>query len=672
MGCDRETIMLISVYADGEATSEEKALAKAHLEHCRECRALVDGWSEQQRMMEWAYTIELPEESKIDWTSASAQKGKKMSITEKMSNELSVLSRYRKSLCWAGALAAVLIVGFFVHRFATLPPLMRIGTEMAAGKTSVIARTEDDVQLTVGPDSIVRRIDEKSIRLEKGFVFASVRHGAGLRILTPRMEVRDQGTRFEVGTGTKLDYVLVEEGKVSVSKGGRQHEVRQDQILFAGNDGEPRVADLPKLNDFDKAPGYSLDECVRRTSLPADADILDGRDGLRRLASRFPNLRLTSPMNGSLGWLGDGVDALEIRDSLVDLIGLREGFRRHFTDIAHVAAGMPVASGQWEIPVCIIQVTGLDMNPQLPGDVYYVSLIPKDGSIVWRFIGSLGNQADYPFVFAKPRDTLYGGDSPLKLTGTMSTAKPDGSNKLSFICSKELCLADFPGDSKPLLRVTIPGVPMSVIEKDKVVMLTEIIRNAPKVKGQDFEHTNSSLQYLDEAREHKVLIAWRRDLGKELCLLSDSAKQGRGGTVVLGALASDTALEEPRLSPGIYLIRFVQPSSDQAPHMELVPLQNGSSGHVLRAVALFVNNGGWQLESLPGYGTMTIQTGVDYKSKAKYEAKGLFPFGFAVVGRPDDRSTRVIIKMDQNRNKSWSSRQPTKPWVEGGFLIKKP
>lgn len=670
MGCDRETIMLISVYADGEATSEEKALAKAHLEHCRECRALVDGWSEQQRMFEWAYTIELPEESKIDWTSASAQKGKKMSIIEKMSNELSVMSRYRKSLGWVGALAAALIVGIFVYRFATLPPLMRIGTETAAGKTSVIARTEDDVQLTVGPDSIVRRIDEKSIRLVKGFVFASVRHGAGLRILTPRLEVRDQGTRFEVGTGTKLDYVLVEEGRVSVSKRGRQHEVRQDQILFAGNDGEARVGELPKLNDFDKVSGMTLTENAF-VSLPASAVDLDWRDGLKRLALRFPYLRFSCGRDNGVSEVGEGALALSSREGMVTLSGLRERLRSHYSDIARVASGMPCSSGPWEVPVCIMQVTGLSLNPKLPGDVYYVSLVPKDGTIVWRFIGSLGMQADYPFVFGKLHNPLNYNEGPLKSTGTESVVKTDENGKLSLVEMKELYISEFPGDSKPTLKLVVPGVPVSEIDKDRVEMLTEIIRNVPKIKGQDFDHPNSSLLYLDEARKHRILVAWRRDVGKELCLLTDRLRQGKGGTVVLGALASDVALEDPKLSPGIYLIKFVQQASGASPHLELAH-QNGGGRYALRSVEPLENYGGWHLESLPGYGTMSLQGSVDDKYKAKYEANGLFPFRVSIVGRPDDRNTRVITKTNSDGNRSWSSRQPTKPWVEGGFLIKKP
>ncbi|MDO8681867.1 MAG: zf-HC2 domain-containing protein [Armatimonadota bacterium] len=666
MACDRGIILLISCYSDGEATSEEAARAIAHLEHCAECRKLLEEWREQRRMFEWTYTIEAPEETRAEWLEEPARKETRMSITEKIYR---TPIWGRRSLVWMGALAATVIIGFVIHHFAAAPQFLKVGTQIAAGIQTQTVRMEGDIQLKVGPGSKISRIDDKSIRLDKGWVTASVRHGSGLRVLTRRLEVIDQGTRFEVGTRQALDYVLVEEGLVSVRKGNYRRQVNAGQALIARDQGEPSVTALPKAESGSDA-GTPLGK-QNSVFTPQNGEQLDWNEGLQRLAARFPDARwqpseLISEVSKTKG--------MRFSCTIAPVSGLRDGLREHFVDIAQAMAGERIDSENWEIPVCLIQVNGIATTPELPGDVYYVRLIPKDGAVVWRLSGSTGSQADYPLDIRTDKGHISWAMGIAQEGSTIYTP----NDKVKYM--KSIWLYEWPGDAKPALSLSMDLDNQAALEsqKDERAMLSEVARRVPK--GVDWEHGSSDLLYLDRDRKHRFLIAWNDDAGRQLCRLSDLAKQGRGGSAILGALATDVPLEEPKVGMGIYLLSFVLRSDSKTPRLELTTpdIQNvaswGAPALALRNSKPEKDEGGgssWIPDSLPGYGTVNIHysTKVAYSDDSSYQRT--FPFLFQVTGRPDDRSTRKISR-NTPTGASASVRTPTGVWAQGLIRVRKP
>ena len=233
MACDRDTVLLISCYADGEATHEEASRAKTHLEDCRECRRLVENWSKERTMLEWTYATELPREAEIDWRQELARRGESQSPSRRYGWTRMLAPCRPLRLVWTGALAAAVIVGFLIHHFTAQPPMLEVGARIVTSSESESARMDGGIELRIGPNSKVTRIDDRSIRLKKGWVNASVRHGSGLRVLTRRIRVLDVGTVFRVGTGPKLDYVIVREGSVSVAAENASRRVEAGQMLVA-------------------------------------------------------------------------------------------------------------------------------------------------------------------------------------------------------------------------------------------------------------------------------------------------------------------------------------------------------------------------------------------------------------------------------------------------------
>ncbi len=204
MACDRKTLLLISCYADGEATPEEAEIAARHLAECAGCRKLVGEWQGGRQMLEWACAFEVPEEVKLE--------DGQMAAAQRTTGRIRVWPRLKWNWRLAGALAAVVAIGLAAYWSVTLPPILPVGRTVATRRVEQAVRVGSSVHLTVGPDSKVARIDDRSIKLAKGWVAADVRHGFGFTVVTNRFSVHDQGTRFRVGASPEFDWVTVEEG----------------------------------------------------------------------------------------------------------------------------------------------------------------------------------------------------------------------------------------------------------------------------------------------------------------------------------------------------------------------------------------------------------------------------------------------------------------------------
>jgi predicted anti-sigma-YlaC factor YlaD len=650
MACDKEILVLISAYADGESTREETARAELHLAGCAKCRSLVKEWQGQRQMLEWAYTLELSEKPSAADLERMAGENKQMSQTEKNSR---LRLRLTPDWNWArlGAIAALLVITFAVYHYISTPPMMRVGTRMASGNRSTIARVDRDIQLKLGPDTIAQRIDSSTIRLEKGWISASVKHGSNFRILTNRMEVLDRGTIFQVGTGPRFDYVIVKEGQVLVAQGGAQRQVNAGQILISQEKGGPVVASVPKVEPETKSTPNGPEK--ESDFVPTDLRALDWKEKSDKLAERFPGVRMSEESGGGTLCQG-GVETWYYRSTGKDF---DRRFSEHFQDVAQVMAGGRIEGGNWEIPFGVILTHDLESVPGLSGDIFYVRLVPKDGTIVWRFSGLDGSQADIPFATGKYDN--YSGHSGYS-TGQVvdiSTTSLDNGAKTNLMFK----ISTWPGELKPILSLTMGSTPMSESHKDEYAMLNTLSREVRKPLS-DFKNMkgNSTLLYLDRERKHRILIAWC-DTGRELCRLNDLIRQGRGGSATLGAISTDMPLSEPNIGPGIYLLRIVTPDASQSPHFEItmpdmryVSEWNGRSfaltnGQPKEPCAV---KGSWALTLQAPYRRNNSNVQLGYETSSA--RRGGFPFGFNVTGRPDGKI-------------AWD-----KTWAKGWIRVRKP
>lgn len=604
MACDQQTLLLISTYADGEASPAEAAEARSHLDQCAECRKLVEDWQSQRTMFEWAYSIPLPENDAIFEEAA-------MSEIERTPGR-----GFRFGLGWnlrmAGAFAAIVIVGWVIYHFATLPPML--GNRLATGVKPERVRVASNIELKVGPETKITRIDARSIRLDRGWVSAKVRHGSGFRILTPRIEVTDQGTRFTVTSGPENDYVIVEEGAVRVSKGRWQESVCRGGVLVAQDRGQPSVLSLPQDTKEDQGtPSESISVLVAKEGkafIPVGGDQLDWNDGLKRLASRFPDIVLDGGWQSSTS----GTEAPpEYRYQASKCKYLRRNIREHSLDIARAASGGRVDSGGWEIPICVLMTDGLNSSPELPSDIYYLRLVSESGYLKWRLSGSSGKDADFPVTFLKrASDTL--GQTGLDFETSHSAAiAGTGPYELG------VRMMDWPGQLKPQLQLDLRGVSNSVMTMQRKTIFASIASLFPSVGG--FGESQQILLYLDHERKHKLMIAQYSDVGERLERLRNQMRLGRGGSADFAVIAADEPFLEPPAPAGTYLLRIVCPISSKTAHWEVV---NEDSWKLPLPRTKDVFSSSWStVVDLPGQ-----RKYLDFGYNTGPASRGTFPFRF--------------------------------------------
>jgi ferric-dicitrate binding protein FerR (iron transport regulator) len=226
MACDQKTMELLSVFVDGEATPEEAARAEAHLGVCSECRATVQEWRHGLEMLDWAYSRALPENIAEPVFEPPA------SIPEQ---------RKRRSFQWpslrvfapAMVLAALIFIGVFVIQHIRQPVL---GRQLATAGTNQTVLVAKGIRLEILPNSEVTRLGEKAINLIEGDIKIKVTHAGGLVVKTRRLQIIDQGTKFEVHSDAKADSITVEEGRVLVRQGEKEYHVNAGEVLSATGD----------------------------------------------------------------------------------------------------------------------------------------------------------------------------------------------------------------------------------------------------------------------------------------------------------------------------------------------------------------------------------------------------------------------------------------------------
>jgi hypothetical protein len=275
-------LLLISAYADGEATPDEVERAVEHLAGCTSCRKMVEQWQGHQQLFTWAYTREITDGCTAD--ELIRQAGREESMTEdamprKVAQERKPIITLPRRWAWAAATAAIFMLLLIAYQFISPLLFLKIGREVVTAASPRAARMAFNIDLTVGPNSIIRRIDKRTIRLERGWVAATVSGDASITIATPRITVTDRGTKFHVGIGTKAEYVAVKEGSVDALIDGETHTVSAGQALLVGGHGTLAVLDIPakKLetigNGITKEQAMTIAEKISGISLSKNVTV---------------------------------------------------------------------------------------------------------------------------------------------------------------------------------------------------------------------------------------------------------------------------------------------------------------------------------------------------------------------------------------------------------------
>ncbi len=657
MTCDQETLLLISSYVDGETTLEESARAKEHLAACAQCRKMVDVWAEHRELLEWAYTLNIPEIAGFDENATT--KAKVGTMPSLMKN---IWNRVLKPapIVWAGALGILLI--FVIMAIFSSSSSISIGERIAAGNTVQSARIGHNIYLEIGPHSIVRRIDGKTLRLEDGWIKASVFYGSGLKILTRRLTVLDQGTVFRVGTGKNLDYVIVDEGTVLAHKGTDSSIVTAGKVLLASDKGRPQVVSPPVITDHDKwRKGEPLVQ--KLPFVPTSAQDLDWQEGLRKFNKKFPELHWGGDMSGGTS---TQVNGIEIRSSVGSMLDIKSGIRDHFVDIVQAMAGDRVDSDGWEMQVGFIQTSTILADRNLPGDVYLIRLICKDGGIVWNLTGSSGAELELPFINSFPKDSRRIGSSGScgEGGGELLKYSHKGWHDMEDFSLKIAC---WPGDIKPTLNLTLEGVPRTTTQPEIDDLMAQITRQTTKIPG--YENSSyGNLLYLDRSRKHEIVICWNKNVDKDMSRLLDNLKQHNGGSVILGAIATNSLLEEPKLPAGVYLLKLIATDNARKPYIELISPNADAINIALRSTPTTRlerkntdYNSNWGVDMPPGYSAINLCYGVTSAEQ------GSFSFHFGVEGDPNDPS--MLVK---KRNNGIDRSNSDKAWAEGYIRVKEP
>ena len=559
MACDRKTLLLVSCYADGEATREEAARALEHLNKCPACRKMVSEWEEHRQVLDWAYTLELPE-----ITFDLERQSMKSTTLETRPRPWRIAWRPKWAVSFA--LAAV-VVAVVLIRMAIVPP--ELGARLATGAGARNVRMDGPVQLKVGPNSIVTRISDRAIKLERGWVEASVRHGTGFEIISKRLKVTDQGTKFRVDTGARGDVVTVDEGSVDASIGTKSHRVSAGQAFLALDGQQAELLSLPaKAGDEGSSDkGTAISERDTKFT-PKSSEDLDFDEGIRELAARFPDLRLGG--GGGNAWsLDKGFIGYYAEEPLV---GWRDGLREHFGDIARALAGGE-PEGSWEIPISVIQVRGIVDTVALPADTYYVRLALTQGRLIWKLTGARGDSAEMPVLLEKSGASDGGTSafsreyqSELHLESTGAAVDQSGW-KIAWR------LLNWPGRLKPTARFTFRTVPISQLNPEKTSALSDLARQVAGVAGLEVENgvtgLGGNLIYLDARRTHWVFQIRNRKAAEAFSQARKLEASGNPARAAVWAINMGVPLGDPALPRGVYVVWWVLPGGHGKPYIEI-------------------------------------------------------------------------------------------------------
>jgi len=678
MTCNQELLVLISCYLDGEATPAEAARVEEHLAQCADCRKRVEQWQGYQQLFTWAYTRELPDALSTDELIQQVRKGEHQPMDHAVNTSAAVTPKRTPVLCrrwiWSGAVAAALLLAVLCYQFILPQSFLLVGHRLVTANHPRTMRMGLHVQLEVGPHSVLRRLDQQTVRLEQGWLFVAVHDKAGITIETSRMKVTDRGTRFTVGIGAKADYVAVEEGAVDVMAGDVQRMVSADQALVTsgGNITSVSLPSLPPSETDDGQPLRSYAPPFR----PGPLMELEQREGLKRLATRFPEVQIAGDAWAGRHALGNqwewGLYWLSIK-------GQQAAMRKNLVHIAHQIAGVREDDENWEIPAAIMQVIGFQRDNGLADDVYYVCLAPKDGALVWRFTGSQGQQVDLPAAFEKDTSAMvmYSSLEHIRSTGSYENR----NNAIQVLQEDAFQLAMWPAAAKPTLELYLKGQQKLAAcerERELLAQMQQQCRNhdanTPMLKWS----TNAcgNMYYLDPQRKNGLLFAGNEKCGAQIYQAFDQAKHGQTGSVILGALYSDLPLANPPVAKGVYLVRFVLPGAAQAPHLELltpdyrpVATRSGAPCTLPSSAPPAVeirNTICYNTNTPPEYGDIGLELGIASPVNTS-TTPDTFAFRIRVKGRPDDAATRVIRK-----GQSDSRRSANKEWATGWFEVQKP
>ena len=669
--CSKEILMLISAYADGEVTPEESMRAAAHLQDCAECRKLVDEWRGQLSVFKWAYTRNIPEEYSVEELKQIVQQ--KMPVVEvSRRSKMSVLRQRMLNLpiiswrpVWsklAAVTALVFIIAFGAYYAVTRPVPLETGHGISTSTRSKAVSMGRGILLRVGPDSVIRRVDARSIRLDRGWVNVSVRNSRGIRVITRRMEVVDQGTDFDVVRGFEQDYVKVDDGSVFVTCHASKYQVNAGQLLVAEDDGEPSLGTLPEESvqsgDVEK-PLKNRDY----TFVPRASEDILWEEGLHALASEFPNARLLSRAITGTVSIKSETQGLKGEFSLAADSRIWHDVYVHSGEIVKAAAGGRIDSHGWAIPIGVIMVNGeIAGQSGASGGVFFVQLVSKDGTVVWRLNDVSGYDFDMPVVMKKPR--------PESLLFRNTWSRPLGYDHLEGVKANthtaRIWLDDWPGELKPMLELTMHVTEPLQDDADMEEMRNKLDSSLGGSK--EFSPDNFMLVYMDPDCHYRLLMVWNRESRAQLCRITDLNKQGRSGSAILGAIVTDVPLDEPAAGSGAYFIKLVQSSSAGSPHLEIAaPNAHGTILPKLAAGNGRGPEGQMSWATKPGTGENTVRPDCA-EVFPEFEFKGNdetgFPIRFSVIGRPDgsiryDKDGGIRIPMNDI-------------WAQGWIRIRRP
>lgn len=585
MACNREILILISAFADGETAPDETIRAREHLEGCIECRQWLEERQVHLRMLQWANTCEQPSALEIESLIQTANWRTHMGVSKRETG--TIRNRININLKWlacdwnwgrinavAGSIVVILSIAFLINHFIFSSDL-KVGEQIIAEKPDQVIKLSHNISFEMGPMAKVTRIDNQSVRLEQGWITASVVHGTGFRVVTRRMEVLDQGTKFQVGTGSKADYVIVDEGSISVKKDHITRNVSANQALLVDDKHTSAFALWPADEDLDDRKNVSQEQAF----VPDEKYRLDREDGMKLLGA---------PRGLTAG--GDMIDLLhgklKYRCSVQIALDLRRELRAHYHDIIKALSGTEI-SNPWDIPVGFLQVYGISEPKKLSSDLYYIHLVSDGSKVEWRLTDLAGNQSTFPLqfketlpkqlpedrdtnYFQEPGNWMYLGFS--QITQGRELALGIQTKRYPGVLDAIIQISDWPGEDKPVLKLGISGIPVAEYYKDASIMLSDVIRQTAWLREENFNQPtlgHCSLLYLDPMRRHQILIALNHNAGKKLVQLQHLKQQGRGGSVLMYALSTDVPLVQPSMPKGVYLIWYVLPNSSQLPHWEI-------------------------------------------------------------------------------------------------------
>ena len=646
MAIEKEIMVLLSSYADDEISKDELLKHIPSIERDTEHGKQIESWKEQRELMKWAYSNIIPRRPSIQWQNQLIQRITNIENKKRRKNPMIAI----------GIVLSLLII-FSIYKFFTRPYLLRVGETITTVSHQLNAKTENGAEFIVGPFSRFTRNTVEDFTIDQGYVRASVESEPTIGITAKHFKLTGQNINVLIGTGPKLDYAAVENGRVVVNNQVSNVTVNRGYAITANNNKETFVSEFSDENENlnRNEDGVRLAD-VKSEFMPGRIEDSSWNEGIKALADEIPNLRLI-PNKMSNSYISENNRSYQI--NYAPLYNLQNRIKNHFTEIMRILQGEKININEWDIPIGLLQIKS--ETKDIPAGIYSISLFSKENKIKWRLQGTQEKEIILPVTLT---DYDAKSSASIAFEGDMY---PSGKYNKYFV------LSYWPAKAKPSFSFELKGKQDIQDLSEKQIIYEKLSKQLAGIKDFNLKDSKSYLFYLDSAHINHLTMIWNGNANKKLYQINDMLQKDSKAEIILAAIQVDSQIAEPSTDLKVCLLKLFMTDSSVTPRLRLSPLieKNDENSDPFRLMLRNEINGSDKYKG--EFINIWNPNPIENKSKISFEVTSIvknndeFLLRFQIRGNPNEKLFRLTDK-----DKKAFVQDPIKVWTEGWISVANP